>query len=157
MVQPSYRANLTCADGNPFFAMVFDSAGEGQGDPVDLRGGARARRRFIGWQTFFDFGEEEVKPNKKIDTKISTPLFDLPLAGIASHDPPQRGLGAAAWSKHARRELRASGESIPRRDPTAPEKLTLTSFRLRFRSRREGRVATLPRCSSSARRRSSST
>jgi DNA-binding CsgD family transcriptional regulator len=34
------------------------------------------------------------------------------------------GLGAAPWSKHARRELRASGESIPRRDPTAPEKLT---------------------------------
>ena len=34
------------------------------------------------------------------------------------------GLGAAPWSEHARRELRASGESIPRRDPTAPEKLT---------------------------------
>jgi DNA-binding CsgD family transcriptional regulator len=34
------------------------------------------------------------------------------------------GLGAAPWSNHARRELRASGESIPRRDPTAPEKLT---------------------------------
>ncbi|MGH3084566.1 MAG: helix-turn-helix domain-containing protein, partial [Gaiellaceae bacterium] len=34
------------------------------------------------------------------------------------------GLGAAPWSEQARRELRASGESIPRRDPTAPEKLT---------------------------------
>jgi DNA-binding CsgD family transcriptional regulator len=34
------------------------------------------------------------------------------------------GLGAASWSEQARRELRASGESIPRRDPTAPEKLT---------------------------------
>jgi DNA-binding CsgD family transcriptional regulator len=33
-------------------------------------------------------------------------------------------LGAAPWSEQARRELRASGESIPRRDPTAPEKLT---------------------------------
>jgi Animal haem peroxidase len=78
MVRPSYRANLKGDDGNPFFAMVFDSAGEGQADPVDLRGGARAPRRFIGWQTFFDFGDGEVKPNKKIDTKISTPLFDLP-------------------------------------------------------------------------------
>jgi len=29
-----------------------------------------------------------VKPNKKIDTKISTPLFDLPLGAIASHDMP---------------------------------------------------------------------
>jgi len=34
------------------------------------------------------------------------------------------GLGAAPWSEQSRRELRASGESIPRRDPTAPEKLT---------------------------------
>jgi hypothetical protein len=69
--------------------MVFDPAGEGQLDPVDLRGGARASRRFIGWQTFFDFGDGEVKPNKKIDTKISSPLFDLPLGAIASHDTPQ--------------------------------------------------------------------
>src|SRR6476619_1013936 len=34
------------------------------------------------------------------------------------------GLGAAPWSEQSRRELRASGESIARRDPTAPEKLT---------------------------------
>ncbi len=88
MVRPSYRANLKGDDGNPFFAIVFDPAGEGQADPVDLRGGARAPRRFIGWQTFFDFGDGEVKPNKKIDTKISTPLFDLPLGAIASHDMP---------------------------------------------------------------------
>ena len=89
MVRPSYRANLEGDDGNPFFAMIFDPAGDGQADPVDLRGGARAPRRFIGWQTFFDFGDGEVKPNKRIDTKISTPLFDLPLGAIASHDPPQ--------------------------------------------------------------------
>jgi hypothetical protein len=29
-----------------------------------------------------------VRQNKMIDTKISTPLFDLPLGAIASHDPP---------------------------------------------------------------------
>jgi hypothetical protein len=29
-----------------------------------------------------------VKPNKKIDTKISTALFNLPLGAIASHDTP---------------------------------------------------------------------
>jgi Animal haem peroxidase len=89
MVRPSYRANLKGDDGNPFFGMVFDATGEGQADPVDLRGGARAPRRFIGWQTFFDFGDGEVKPNKKIDTRISTPLFNLPLGAIASHDTPQ--------------------------------------------------------------------
>jgi hypothetical protein len=89
MVRPSYRANLAGDGGDPFFAMIFDPAGEGQVDPVDLRGGARAARRFIGWQTFFDFGDGNVKPNKKIDTKLSTPLFDLPLGAIASHDQPQ--------------------------------------------------------------------
>jgi Animal haem peroxidase len=89
MVRPSYRANLSGDNGGPFFGMVFDPAGEGQSDPVDLRGGARAPRRFIGWQTFFDFGDGNVKPNKRIDTKISTPLFNLPLGAIASHDTPQ--------------------------------------------------------------------
>ncbi|TML98081.1 MAG: twin-arginine translocation signal domain-containing protein [Actinobacteria bacterium] len=90
MVRPSYRANLKGnADGGPFFGMVFDPAGESQTDPVDLRGGARAPRRFIGWQTFFDFGDGNIKPNKQIDTKISTALFNLPLGAIASHDTPQ--------------------------------------------------------------------
>ena len=89
MVRPSYRANLQGDDGNPFFGMIFDPAGDGQSDPVDLRGGARTPRRFIGWQTFFDFSDGNVKPNKRIDTKISTPLFNLPLGAIASHDTPQ--------------------------------------------------------------------
>jgi hypothetical protein len=89
MVRPSYRANLAGDDGQPYFGMVFDPAGEGQSDPVDLRGGARAPRRFVGWQTFFDFADGEVKPNKRIDTKLSTPLFNLPLGAIASHDAPQ--------------------------------------------------------------------
>ena len=88
MVRPSYRANLKGDNGGPFFGMIFDPAGEGQADPVDLRGGARAPRRFIGWQTFFDFGDGNVKPNKRIDTKISTALFHLPLGAIASHDTP---------------------------------------------------------------------
>ena len=88
MVRPSYRANLAGDNGQPFFGMIFDPAGQGQADPVDLRGGVRAPRRFVGWQTFFDFGDGQVKPNKRIDTKLSTPLFDLPLGAIASHDPP---------------------------------------------------------------------
>jgi len=29
-----------------------------------------------------------VKPRKRIDTRISTPLFNLPLRAIASGDPP---------------------------------------------------------------------
>jgi hypothetical protein len=97
-VRPSYRANFT---GNPgatqFFGMVFDPAGQGQADPVDLRGGARAPRRFIGWPTFFDFGDGLVRNNKRIDTKISTALFRLPLNTIAGTELsvtalPQRNL-----------------------------------------------------------------
>lgn len=98
LVRPSYRANLAGdPGGNPatgapaFFGFIFDPAGQGQADPVDLRGGARAPRRFVGWQTFFDFGGDltaAVRPNKRIDTNISTPLFDLPLAAIPSADAP---------------------------------------------------------------------
>jgi len=92
MVRPSYRLNLAGnADGSPFFGFVFDPAGENQSDPVDLRGGRRARRRFVGWQTFFDFGGDQtknVRPNKRIDRHISTPLFNLPLGAIASGDLP---------------------------------------------------------------------
>jgi hypothetical protein len=91
MVRPSYRANLAGDNGQPFFGFIFDPAGEGQSDPVDLRGGARARRRFIGWQTFFKFDgtqEAHVRFSKVIDTKISTPLFNLPLVTIANGTPP---------------------------------------------------------------------
>src|SRR4029453_3408211 len=56
MVRPSYRANLAGDNGQPFFGMIFDPAAESEADPLDLRGGARKPRRFIGWQTFFNFG-----------------------------------------------------------------------------------------------------
>ena len=88
MVRPSYRANLRGDRGGAFFGLVFDPAGEGQPDPLDLRGGARAARRFVGWQTFFDFRDGELKPRKRIDTTISTPLFNLPLGAIAVGTPP---------------------------------------------------------------------
>jgi len=89
MVRPSYRANLAGDDGDAFFGFIFDPGqNDATADPDDLRGGFRAPRRFIDWQTFFDFGDGEVKRNKRIDTRISTPLFTLPLGAIASHDPP---------------------------------------------------------------------
>ncbi|MEM8922835.1 MAG: heme peroxidase family protein [Actinomycetota bacterium] len=78
MVRPSYRANLAGDNGEPFFAMIFDPDKLDGPDPDTLLGGYRAPRRFIGWQTFFDFDDGEVKPNKRIDTSISTPLFRLP-------------------------------------------------------------------------------
>ncbi|MGH9219163.1 MAG: peroxidase family protein [Vicinamibacterales bacterium] len=88
LVRPSYRANFTGAGGGQFFAMLFD--GEPSGEPTDLRGGARGSKRFVGWQTFFRFPgfENDTRPNKRIDTMLSTPLFDLPLGAIPSGQPP---------------------------------------------------------------------
>jgi hypothetical protein len=79
-VRPSYRANFGTSATDPmqqFVALIFDPRLPDQDDPPDLRGGKRAARRFIDWQTFFDFGDGRVAPNKKIDTKLSTVLFDL--------------------------------------------------------------------------------
>jgi hypothetical protein len=118
MVRPSYRANLAGDNGRPFFGFVFDPSQEGKPDPDDMRGGARAPRRFIGWQTFFDFGDGQVKPNKRIDTKLSTPLFNLPLGAIASHDPPT-ALPQRNLLRHLTWQL-PSGQSVARelRTPT---------------------------------------
>jgi hypothetical protein len=128
MVRPSYRANLAGdrdAAGEPaaFFGMIFDPAAEGQADPDDMRGGARAPRRFIGWQTFFNFGAdprpsgsgtlgEDMRPNKLIDTHISTPLFNLPLGTIASGEPPT-ALAQRNLLRHVTWSL-PSGQSIAR-------------------------------------------
>jgi Animal haem peroxidase len=90
MVRPSYRANLKGNDDSTaFFGFIFDpSQNSATSNPSDLRGGFRAPRRFVGWQTFFDFGDGQIKRNKRIDTHISSPLFTLPLGAIASHDQP---------------------------------------------------------------------
>ena len=79
-VRPSYRANFGTSVSNPaqqFFALIFDPTAADSNDPADLRGGKRAPRRFIDWQTFFDFGDGRARRNKKIDTKLSTVLFEL--------------------------------------------------------------------------------
>jgi hypothetical protein len=79
-VRPSYRANFgtSATDANQqFFALIFDPTLPDDDDPADLRGGKRAARRFIDWQTFFDFGDGRARPNKDIDTTLSSPLFQL--------------------------------------------------------------------------------
>jgi len=115
MVRPSYRANLKGDNGNPFFGLVFDPqignvSYPSVTDPNDLRGGFRAPRRFIGWQTFFDFADGQIKRNKQIDAKISTPLFQLPLGTIPTHQAPialpQRNLlRQVTWSMPAGQDV----------------------------------------------------
>ncbi|MEM9200434.1 MAG: peroxidase family protein [Actinomycetota bacterium] len=109
MIRPSYRANLAGDSGDPFFAFVFDPSTFGQDDPDSLAGGHRAPRRFIGWQTFFDFGDGEVRNNKRVDTKISTPLFNLPLSTL----PVTRGEEIGPTSLASRNLLRHITWSIP--------------------------------------------
>ena len=110
MVRPSYRANFTSGTGDstdptadPFFGLVFDATQPNFSGPInsdrgDLLGGYPASRRYIGWQTFFDLGDGQVKNNKKIDTTISSVLFTLPVPAIAPHTQtsptvlPQRNL-----------------------------------------------------------------
>ena len=138
MVRPSYRANFTSGTGDgsnpgadPFFALVFDATEANFSDPVshdrdDLLGGYPARRRYIGWQTFFDLGDGQVKNNKKIDTTISSVLFTLPLPAIAPHTQsaptvlPQRNLlRQLTWRL-------PSGQAVARAigvDPLAPADL----------------------------------
>jgi hypothetical protein len=79
-VRPSYRANFGTSTTDltqQFFALLFKPGATNPADPDDLRGGRRAPRRFIDWQTFFDFGDGRVRRNKKIDTTLSSVLFDL--------------------------------------------------------------------------------
>jgi hypothetical protein len=137
VVRPSYRANLAGDRGQPFFGFIFDPAGQGQPDPVDLRGGARAPRRFVGWQTFFNFGGTQatnVRSNKTIDTRISTPLFELPLGAIASGDPPN-SLPQRNLLRHLTWSL-PSGQDIARAmgiKPLGPSELAeLTTFGMGF-------------------------
>jgi hypothetical protein len=110
MVRPSYRANFTSGTGDstsptaePFFGLVFDATEPSFSAPVrydrdDLLGGYPAPRRYVGWQTFFDLGDGQVKNNKKIDTTISSVMFTLPVPAIAPHTQtsptvlPQRNL-----------------------------------------------------------------
>ncbi len=125
MVRPSYRANLAGDAGQPFFGLIFDSrvqVPDGQNptsDPGDLRGGFRAPRRFVGWQTFFDFGgvhSAAVRPNKVIDTVLSTPLFTLPTSAIA-HIPGAPGpvaLPQRTLLRHLTWSL-PSGQDVARR------------------------------------------
>ncbi|MGH9153484.1 MAG: peroxidase family protein [Acidimicrobiales bacterium] len=97
MIRPSYPANATGDNGTPFIALIFDPAEIGKADPNDLSGSKRAPRRFIDWNGFFDFGDGRVGQNKRVDTRISTPLFNLPPATIRT--PAGAELGPTALAQ----------------------------------------------------------
>ena len=106
-IRQGYRANFTGDAGQPFTRHIFDATiPDSNPDPNDLRGRKRAPRRFIDWQTFFDFGDGQSKPNKLIDTKLSSPLFALTSPAINMPDNP-RSLAQRNLLRHLTFELPA--------------------------------------------------
>ncbi|MCW7540393.1 heme peroxidase family protein [Aquabacterium sp. A7-Y] len=92
-IRPSYRANFGRDDTQQFFAFIFDERLDpNSADPPDLRGGKRAARKFIDWQTFFDFGDGNSRKNKRIDTKISSVVMELPGARAPVPGLPSDGV-----------------------------------------------------------------
>lgn len=116
-VRPSYRINFGPDGGSPVFVFAFDdTADPNDPDPNDMRGGKRAARRFVDWQTFFDFGDGNVRPNKKIDGKLSSVLMELPGSRGASPGLPPDGVQSLA-SRNLMRHINfalPSGQAIAR-------------------------------------------
>jgi hypothetical protein len=115
-VRPSYRLNFGPNAGSPVFMLLFDdSADPNDPDPNDMRGGKRAPRRFLDWQTFFKF-DDNFRPNKRIDTKLSTPLMHLLGSRGPSPGMPSDGIQSLA-SRNLMRHVNygiPSGQAIAR-------------------------------------------
>ncbi|WP_309892402.1 heme peroxidase family protein [Archangium sp.] len=76
-VRPGYKLNGP--QGGGFAAGFFGNPAAGTPeDPNDLRGGKRARRRFVEWDNFFINNNNTPQLSKKIDTLLSSPLFTMP-------------------------------------------------------------------------------
>ncbi|HLL52052.1 MAG TPA: heme peroxidase family protein, partial [Myxococcaceae bacterium] len=85
-VRQGYRMNFT---GPGFAAPIFNnSLPPGDEDPTDLRGGKRARRRFVEWENFFLVGDPARRQlSKLIDTRLSSALFGLPVGAPGQPGP----------------------------------------------------------------------
>ena len=107
-VRPGYIANFAGDVGNTAFKKhIFDATiPNSDPDPNDLRGGKRASRRFIDWPTFFEFNDGKSKPNKRIDTTLSSPLFNLTSPSINMLEPT-RSLAQRNLLRHLTFELPA--------------------------------------------------
>ena len=85
-------------DGGQRFAFVFDASQIDAADPTDMQGGMPGAGRHIGWPTFFRFDDAAraafTRPNKTIDTKLSTPA--VPPAAEDGARPRGRARARAA-------------------------------------------------------------
>jgi len=96
-IRPSYRTNFTGATGGgQLFQFIFKhDANQNSPEEDDLSGSARKPWRFIDWRTFFNFGDALVRPNKKIDPLLSTPLFALPPTVVPNPNPVSNPISLA--------------------------------------------------------------
>jgi len=117
-IRPSYRLNFGPTGGSPFFAFLFDDTQDPNNpDPDDLRGGKRAPRRFVDWQTFFNFGDGNFRPNKRIDGKLSSVVMLLPGSRGPAPGLPSDGVQSLA-SRNLMRHVNfgiPSGQAIARK------------------------------------------
>lgn len=93
-VRPGYRVNNGGGGGTPFEAFIFraDIDHAAETDPDDLSGGKRAVRRFVDWSIFFEGLGPGTKRNKQIDTKLSSPLMNLPFNRPGLREEPPSSL-----------------------------------------------------------------
>ena len=116
-IRPSYRLNFGPTGGSPVFAFLFDDTQDPNNpDPDDMRGGKRAPRRFVDWQTFFKF-DNNFRPNKKIDGKLSSVVMLLPGSRGTAPGLPSDGVQSLA-SRNLMRHVNfgiPSGQVIARR------------------------------------------
>ncbi len=117
-IRPSYRLNFGPTGGSPVFAFVFDDGQDpNDPDPDDMRGGKRAPRRFVDWQTFFKFDGTNFRPNKLIDGKLSTVVMLLPGSRGPAPGLPADGVQSLA-SRNLMRHVNfgiPSGQAIARK------------------------------------------
>lgn len=127
-VRPGYPLNAG------FGAGIFnDTLDPSAADPNDLRGGKRATRRFVEWARFFDglAGSSGITPTpgKRIDPRLSTPLFKLLIGAPGQVGGADVGTLANPQSLAQRNLLRSlalklpSGQAMAKRLGIKPLKL----------------------------------
>lgn len=114
-VRPSYRVNFGPSDAQQVFALLFNDGLAVNPVAEDMRGGIQGPHRFIDWQTFFDFGDGRARNNKRIDTRLSTVLMDLP--GVPSAEP--QSLASRNLLRHLTFRM-PSGQAVARAMKVTP-------------------------------------
>ena len=140
MVRPSYRANLN-GDWRAVLRLRLRSVQHPRTrrsyrSPIQtIWQAAQASRRFIDWQTFFDFGDGQVKPTssstRRSRVRSSPPIADHCITYTASRLPQRTLLRHITWSLPSGQEIAKRMRIAPLQAEHFPE---LTSYGLGLES-----------------------